>query len=934
MKRSASNSLTRVGSPLTLLFCVFLMTITGNIWAATYTVSDPTCASIQTAIANANANPGLDTVEFTVDVDDVNDVSCGVFDTGDPDTMYIARVTDNLIIEGNGHFITGNARWITSDGLVNVPGQCPQSLSTSFIVSNPLGFIRMDNGADVTVNDLVLKKLRAIAILKDGGDLTVNNMEATEIYDFYRSCDTPPIWVSGDQNVTINDSLFSLAWNDGLESGLADDFQIWFNAYISASLDNAGTLSIANSRFYRTSIPVLYWAGTARMESTIVEDAGFLATRGGDITIVNSLLMTGESFGQNLQQRIVAARNSSVHIEASTIAVSYLDCLPLCEGPFGPGDGVLIALSDSTIELKASAISVGLPSLSNAGVLIREATGGDVTATASANPNWVQPVFEQNAAALQTILDQPALLTDAPGLPNIFGNPSFYYEAVTPMLDDGGGTPGLLIDAVTDANTTNVLTSPIDGSPITKDVFGNPRTEAGGTVRNIGAVQLGLAPTLSLSATGDSSADLNWTRPLDPGSGAVTGYEVCFGTGAVPDPSAIGTACPGTLQSISNVPDTLSGQVSGLTNGDSYWFLVRGVNAVGGGPWSNAVTGTPYGEIGIPVVTAVPGGNAVDLSWTKPDDGGRGLSGYNVFYRIAGELQWTFSEQVSGGDTLQATVTGLAGGTAYEFGVRAVAVDGTVGGIGIASATPLVVPATFRVTKAYSDINTTPVEVTLSCNNGLPLEQSFTIAPGSPVTFVLSAYIPGAVRCEVTETGSPEGYVQSYNNGKIISAISCVFDTILSGGAYTCAIMNTADNAMFTILKNWVLSGEGYEEASYDVSVDVACSADILSVDGQPVTDPDGNMTVLLGDGESRVLEVDTLRSSASCTATERVTQSGVESSSEGCTSVPLTAGESAECTFTNTVFFEGVPALDRYGMALLALLLLSIGVVGMRKFT
>ena len=39
------------------------------------------------------------------------------------------------------------------------------------------------------------------------------------------------------------------------------------------------------------------------------------------------------------------------------------------------------------------------------------------------------------------------------------------------------------------------------------------------------------------------------------------------------------------------------------------------------------------------------------------------------------------------------------------------------------------------------------------------------------------------------------------------------------------------------------------------------------------------------------------------------------------------------ECTITNTVFFEGIPALNQYGMAILTLLMPGLGVVGMRRF-
>ena len=45
--------------------------------------------------------------------------------------------------------------------------------------------------------------------------------------------------------------------------------------------------------------------------------------------------------------------------------------------------------------------------------------------------------------------------------------------------------------------------------------------------------------------------------------------------------------------------------------------------------------------------------------------------------------------------------------------------------------------------------------------------------------------------------------------------------------------------------------------------------------------------------------------------------------------------GSTIICTVTNTfVFFEGIPVLNRYGLALLVLLMLGIGVIGFRRFS
>jgi hypothetical protein len=41
----------------------------------------------------------------------------------------------------------------------------------------------------------------------------------------------------------------------------------------------------------------------------------------------------------------------------------------------------------------------------------------------------------------------------------------------------------------------------------------------------------------------------------------------------------------------------------------------------------------------------------------------------------------------------------------------------------------------------------------------------------------------------------------------------------------------------------------------------------------------------------------------------------------------------SDSCLITNTVFLEGIPTLGLYGAAILAVLLLGVGLVGFRRF-
>jgi hypothetical protein len=76
---------------------------------------------------------------------------------------------------------------------------------------------------------------------------------------------------------------------------------------------------------------------------------------------------------------------------------------------------------------------------------------------------------------------------------------------------------------------------------------------------------------------------------------------------------------------------------------------------------------------------------------------------------------------------------------------------------------------------------------------------------------------------------------------------------------------------------------------------------------------------------------------SSTCFAEEDHVASAVETTSD-CggwkdPGMEVSAGEGDSCTITNTLFFEGIPTLNQYGLAIMALLMLGIGMVGFRRF-
>jgi hypothetical protein len=235
--------------------------------------------------------------------------------------------------------------------------------------------------------------------------------------------------------------------------------------------------------------------------------------------------------------------------------------------------------------------------------------------------------------------------------------------------------------------------------------------------------------------------------------------------------------------------------------------------------------------------------------------------------------------------------------------------------------------ARFRVTKTFSDGLDAEVEVMLTCNTGLPLEQTFTIAGGDPegVTFVVTDIPEGGADCEVTETGSPDGYTVALNDGA-----GCEWENVTSGFRF-CNITNTADPATYTVLKDFTVQRVGGDVVLAEADITIECDSEILN--GGIEDDGTWTLSDTLTDGETLVASVDTTEGSATCSATEEITQSGVEQSASGCGEVSLPAGGSHLCTFTNTVFFEGIPTLSQYGLAILVLLTLGVGFVGLRRF-
>ena len=174
---------------------------------------------------------------------------------------------------------------------------------------------------------------------------------------------------------------------------------------------------------------------------------------------------------------------------------------------------------------------------------------------------------------------------------------------------------------------------------------------------------------LTIYESANRVVEIRWTAGSDGGS-AITGWKYRKKVGS-------NWENHWTL-----IPDATkrAQRVSNLTNGTTYRFKVRAVNAIGDGAESDeSAAATPSDTPGQPTNLTVTGGNAtVTLTWTSGGDGGAAITKWKYLKKVGDtwDKVWTDVPN-SGASTTSYTVPNLTNETVYRFKVQAENIRGS-----------------------------------------------------------------------------------------------------------------------------------------------------------------------------------------------------------------------------------------------------------------
>jgi hypothetical protein len=481
-------------------------TVSASDWGTTTQVN-----SFAWALDQANSTPGADTISITpglaINVDNATEISGG----------WLTTISEALTIEGNSATLVGNPSFVSSgaSGTIYDKNNVDVVRPGDIVTQQAFSFARVDPGISLNIHALNSDGLNGYLQLGNGSTAGLSDATARNSVSYGQL--VPRSVFEATANSILNLSQVALKRINPELFGVGP---AWAGAISGVN----ATLNMVDSSISQAALAVgaVVWSGgVANVVSSMISESGGLSvsddTQPGVMNLVNSLVSV---YAQNSNiQRLQAILGGELNITASSILQDVLyntdHTSTTCNSdPYACAGKPLTAFDGGTITLKQSFVSLinaqDPPGLLPAGVLSYSdglygpSNAGSLVALDSV---WLQTTSNQSAADLQNLFGNPSLLTS--GIPltleDIGGGVSAYYPLPS------GAYPNLqgpLINQISDADGVNQLINPIDGSVITTDLLGRPRSLE--NMRDIGALQAVPGP-LPLAG---AAAAMGWSRKL------------------------------------------------------------------------------------------------------------------------------------------------------------------------------------------------------------------------------------------------------------------------------------------------------------------------------------------------------------------------------------------------------------------------------------